>query len=132
MIYNLVHEVGDMHRAVHGDDIPSPSVSNKKISFQRTRFFGGVTAGIRLWRRYPLPASGERAPRPSEGVCEPDFASRCSQNPVQRRSDTSKHTKKRTLRVRCVWRRHPDLNWGIEVLQTFALPLGYDAVFICA
>ena len=26
------------------------------------------------------------------------------------------------------WRRHPDLNWGIEVLQTFALPLGYDAV----
>ena len=30
------------------------------------------------------------------------------------------------------WRRHPDLNWGIEVLQTFALPLGYDAVFICA
>ena len=28
------------------------------------------------------------------------------------------------------WRRHPDLNWGIEVLQTFALPLGYDAVFV--
>ena len=25
------------------------------------------------------------------------------------------------------WRRHPDLNWGIEVLQTSALPLGYDA-----
>ena len=25
------------------------------------------------------------------------------------------------------WRRHPDLNWGIEVLQTSALPLGYVA-----
>ena len=26
------------------------------------------------------------------------------------------------------WRRHPDLNRGITVLQTVALPLGYDAV----
>lgn len=26
------------------------------------------------------------------------------------------------------WRRHPDLNRGIKVLQTSALPLGYDAV----
>ena len=26
------------------------------------------------------------------------------------------------------WRRHPDLNWGIKVLQTSALPLGYGAV----
>jgi hypothetical protein len=25
------------------------------------------------------------------------------------------------------WRRHPDLNWGMEVLQTSALPLGYAA-----
>ena len=23
------------------------------------------------------------------------------------------------------WRCHPDSNWGIKVLQTFALPLGY-------
>ena len=29
------------------------------------------------------------------------------------------------------WRRHPDLNWGIEVLQTSALPLGYGAVLNC-
>ena len=29
-----------------------------------------------------------------------------------------------------VWRRRPDLNWGMEVLQTSALPLGYDAIFI--
>lgn len=27
------------------------------------------------------------------------------------------------------WRRHPDLNWGVRVLQTLALPLGYDALF---
>ena len=27
------------------------------------------------------------------------------------------------------WRRHPDSNWRIEVLQTFALPLGYGANF---
>ena len=26
-----------------------------------------------------------------------------------------------------MWRRHPDLNWGIKVLQTSALPLGYGA-----
>ena len=26
------------------------------------------------------------------------------------------------------WRRHPDLNRGIELLQSFALPLGYGAV----
>ena len=26
------------------------------------------------------------------------------------------------------WRRHPDLNWGIKVLQTSALPLGYSAI----
>ena len=29
----------------------------------------------------------------------------------------------------CFWRRHPDLNRGIEVLQTFALPLGHVALF---
>lgn len=28
------------------------------------------------------------------------------------------------------WRRHPDLNWGIKVLQTSALPLGYVAVIM--
>ena len=26
------------------------------------------------------------------------------------------------------WRRHPDSNWRIKVLQTFALPLGYGAI----
>ncbi len=27
------------------------------------------------------------------------------------------------------WRHHPDLNWGIKLLQSSALPLGYGAVF---
>ena len=31
--------------------------------------------------------------------------------------------------VNTSWRRHPDLNRGIKVLQTSALPLGYVAVF---
>ena len=31
-------------------------------------------------------------------------------------------------RVVVLWRRHPDLNWGMRVLQTLALPLGYGAV----
>ena len=26
------------------------------------------------------------------------------------------------------WRRHPDLNWGIKLLQSSAFPLGYGAV----
>jgi hypothetical protein len=29
--------------------------------------------------------------------------------------------------LRLSWRRHPDSNWGIKVLQTSALPLGYAA-----
>ena len=28
-----------------------------------------------------------------------------------------------------LWRRHPDLNRGIKVLQTSALPLGYSAIY---
>ena len=32
-------------------------------------------------------------------------------------------------RLGIFWRRHPDLNWGIGVLQTRALPLGYSAIF---
>ena len=27
-----------------------------------------------------------------------------------------------------IWRRHPDLNRGVRVLQTLALPLGYGAI----
>ena len=39
-----------------------------------------------------------------------------------------KHEKNRVLMGSVFsWRRHPDLNWGIKVLQTSALPLGYVA-----
>ena len=46
----------------------------------------------------------------------------------KRKSGTSIRTKKASPKgCSCVWRRHPDLNWGVKVLQTFALPLGYGA-----
>ena len=39
--------------------------------------------------------------------------------------------KKKDTLLACLsfWRRHPDLNWGIRVLQTHALPLGYVAIW---
>ena len=36
-----------------------------------------------------------------------------------------KHSFKRTS---VFWRHHPESNWGMKVLQTSALPLGYGAV----
>ena len=41
---------------------------------------------------------------------------------------TSKKKTLHRLRCRVFWRRHPDLNRGIKVLQTLALPLGYSAI----
>ena len=32
-------------------------------------------------------------------------------------------------KVDCLWRYHPDLNRGIKVLQTFALPLGDGTIY---
>ena len=46
--------------------------------------------------------------------------------PPQRRIMFSKN-KLCTVMVQSFWRRHPDLNRGIKVLQTLALPLGYSA-----
>ncbi len=34
------------------------------------------------------------------------------------------------LKFAQLWRYHPDLNRGIKVLQTFALPLGYGTIHI--
>ena len=31
-------------------------------------------------------------------------------------------------RIRDFWRYRPDLNWGMRVLQTLALPLGYGTI----
>ena len=36
--------------------------------------------------------------------------------------------KKRVFRLASFWRHHPDLNRGVKVLQTSALPLGYVAI----
>ena len=38
-----------------------------------------------------------------------------------------KTKKARITRAFDYWRRHPESNWGIGVLQTPALPLGYVA-----
>ena len=35
--------------------------------------------------------------------------------------------KKPRRRLSLIWRRHPDSNWRIKLLQSFALPLGYGA-----
>ena len=32
-------------------------------------------------------------------------------------------------RTRVFWRYRPDLNWGMRVLQTLALPLGHGTIF---
>ena len=42
-------------------------------------------------------------------------------------SDTQKNYEIHEVSRNFLWRRHPDLNWGIKVLQTSALPLGYVA-----
>ena len=48
---------------------------------------------------------------------------------VPRKRNTSFQKAKALLtKCFCFWRRHPDLNRGIEVLQTFALPLGHVAL----
>ena len=42
----------------------------------------------------------------------------------------SQWIKKHSFNITSVfWRHHPDLNRGIKVLQTSALPLGYGAIF---
>ena len=39
--------------------------------------------------------------------------------------------KQKALLTKCflLWRHHPESNWGIKVLQTSALPLGYGAIW---
>ena len=32
--------------------------------------------------------------------------------------------------MRLLWRHHPDLNWGVKLLQSSALPLGYGADYL--
>ena len=46
-------------------------------------------------------------------------------------ADTNTKNKGLLTKSFIFWRRHPDLNRGIRVLQTRALPLGYSAIFYC-
>ena len=54
--------------------------------------------------------------------------------PLTRKLDSLRECYRQNKRtpkgVLLFWRRHPDLNRGIEVLQTFALPLGHVALFL--
>ena len=45
-----------------------------------------------------------------------------------RTKGAKKKTDERCLLFVGVWRCHPDLNRGMKVLQTFALPLGYGTI----
>ena len=53
----------------------------------------GRNRGIRLGRRFPRPASGMRASRPSGGKCEPRAFWRCGKNPLSRRQKKRRHRK---------------------------------------
>ena len=48
----------------------------------------------------------------------------------RRRISLKKERASQRLALSFFWRRHPDLNWGITVLQTSALPLGYGAEYM--
>ena len=45
--------------------------------------------------------------------------------PSSKSTKTTKNTETLSDFRAVYWRCHPDSNWGIKVLQTFALPLGY-------
>ena len=50
------------------------------------------------------------------------------ENPLIKRSLTKKKNHNFCIKITVlIWRRHPDLNWGIKLLQSSALPLGYGA-----
>ena len=48
--------------------------------------------------------------------------------PSSKTTKTTKNTETLSDFRAVSWRCHPDSNWGIKVLQTFALPLGYGTV----
>gem|GEM_PF-4737951 len=87
----------------------------------------GVWSGKRDSNSQPPPWQGGALPIelfPQENWCrEPesnryDLLDRGILSPLRLPVPPSRHS----------WRRHPDLNWGIKVLQTFALPLGDAAI----
>ncbi len=73
-----------------------------------------------------------RLPFRHTGSSQPSFFSTCYTQVLRRAlgcSSPQKHARcfrgAPFMQWGCAyWRYHPDLNWGIKVLQTFALPLG--------
>ena len=62
-------------------------------------------------------------------MCKSFFSIKIMKEYIKKARRQWKHLSLRAF----LWRHHPDLNWGIKVLQTSALPLGYSAIlqWIC-
>ena len=85
--------------------------------------------GIRHRRRYPRSAPDKQACRSSSGVCEPDSATPWACRAQFKSDDTAKEKKNGIPRgIPFSLEVPPRFELGIEVLQTFALPLGYGTV----
>ena len=83
---------------------------------------------FRAWREYihALPLTS-KLDALYGGICEPDPAMPTAYSAEALRASTSK-TKSTSCEVLFVLEAPPGIGPGIEVLQTFALPLGYGAV----
>ena len=113
------------------DDMPllSQWINKKELLVDKSSFFGGATSGIRSCEdSFTFPLTSELDALCGENVnwILLRFARRthfAQEWRIQRKEKT-------TLRkgVVFLWRRHPDLNWGMKLLQSFALPLGHGAV----
>ena len=78
-----------------------------------------------LWSQSDAMCSASRAKRTS--LPKETSRTKCASRSAQAEHIVPK-TKALLTKCFCFWRRHPDLNRGIEVLQTFALPLGHVAL----
>ena len=59
------------------------------------------------------------------------FLALCARKPAPKRECHPKNEKTLLVRGALVLEATPGFGPGVEVLQTFALPLGYVAVFVC-
>ena len=99
-----------------------------KVSKIKIPTAGGVTQVFAFGEDTLRSAPEKRAFRSSSAVCE----LACFAHKLASMSKVSK-TKIPTAGVGIfILEASPRFELGVEVLQTFALPLGYDAVFICA
>ena len=88
-----------------------------------------ITRNFALQRIYLALAAGERAPRRSSGGYANWILRACAQSRIRLRA---KHVQKQKApRMGCflLLEAPPRIELGIEVLQTFALPLGYGTKY---